>query len=206
MNRTELTLKAQELTDAHLTTHAGQIVQEMSLLAQLKEAYSMNAGSGRGSATLKNELGLYSLRASMLHTEIATKAEELWRGRGRRTLGRVSLEEKLKDIAQHTTDVTVTLELFESWAEAIRELYVRREDIFAVCPDCGEYAIEELDDEGTTTYRTALNRVVDKAEANCNACGTRWSGLDAVMDLAREAAPLPTENVLRYKPRTQKCA
>lgn len=206
MNRTELTLKAQELAEAHLTTHAGQIVSEMSLLNQLKEAYSMNAGSGRGSASLKNERGLYSLRASNLHTEIATTAEELWRGRGRRTLGRVSLEEKLNDIAQHTDDIAGTLELFEDWCEAIRELYVRREDIFAVCPDCGEYAIEELDDEGTTTYCTALNRVVDRAEANCNACGMKWSGIDALMSLAREAAPLPTENVLRYKPRTQKCA
>lgn len=180
-----------ELTRDHPVRHLEHFVMEMSLLDQLKDAFTASKG-GAGSSGMKAHKALYSLTASDLYREIAEETDARWRGRGRPALARTPLAQKIQDVAKHYQDKEELLVLVEDWNARIRACFESYTDLIGGCPECGECEYLSTDDiDGSVTRNTALRRRVGDFWAECKLCQASWSGIDDMKYLSDHMKPLP---------------
>lgn len=182
-DRKELQALVNTLTREHPVAYGDRIMMKQSLLHRLREAFTEKGVGGGGSKRLANEKAPYNLNASLIYQEIAETAETLWRGSGRRTLGRVSLEEKLDDIALHTNDIEGFKKHIERWIQEIEDLDKAWSDLIGTCPQCEEAEQVLVDEYGSITRRTILKRGVGFPEVSCRGCKSTWQGFEVLQDL-----------------------
>lgn len=182
-----------ELTQDHERTHLGLTGQEPPLLELLRVAVRSDVGGAAGGGGARAKVP-FDPTALQLWGKVTSEVYTNWRfyhpkaSKADEPTHLVQLQQVCYRVVEQGIDMQAyLLQIAMSWAKDIRDMLEPPQHIplrGTKCPRCRFSHLEKTDEEGTTTYHTAL--LVHMGETpprgECLVCGEDWVGGE-LMDL-----------------------